>query len=94
MEKRRYPARHFRLWLKSMTTKTGRPISKSEAARLLGCGRNSILDWEQNGAPFYIGLACRTLWDSKREGRTLRQSLPDIPEEERLKGIRWTKIRA
>jgi hypothetical protein len=35
--------------------------SDSEAARRLGCGRNSIRFWRQRGAPLYIGLACTTL---------------------------------
>jgi transcriptional regulator with XRE-family HTH domain len=36
--------------------------SKAEAARRLGCSKNSILAWENGQAvPLYIALACQAL---------------------------------
>lgn len=48
-------ASDFTAWLTRMGW------SDSEAARRLGCGRNSIRFWRQRGAPLYIGLAAAAL---------------------------------
>ena len=37
--------------------------SEAEAARQLGCDKNSITNWKRYGAPKYIELACSTLCD-------------------------------
>lgn len=48
-------AADFAAWLAHMRW------SDSEAARQLGCARNSIIKWKRAGAPTYIGLAASAL---------------------------------
>jgi hypothetical protein len=57
----KYPAETFVLWLEHMRNPDGSPWSKSKAARELGCARNQISIWSDQGAPYYIGLACQSL---------------------------------
>ena len=45
----------FQEWLDRMD------LSGLEAARRLGCSKNSILVYRTKGAPEYIGLACAAL---------------------------------
>jgi hypothetical protein len=49
-------AADFRAWLAHMAFK-----SDTEAARALGCGRNSIAAWKKKAPPDYIALACAAL---------------------------------
>jgi hypothetical protein len=51
--------RHFSAWVKKM--KDERSWTKTRCSEELGCGMNQILNWERNGPPFYIGLACAAL---------------------------------
>ncbi len=101
--KEKYPAEIFRAWLDHMRDEDGSLWSKSRAARELGCGRNQILEWSRDGAPYYIGLACQTLWERKGywksphrpKPKTEKKSTPGLPPETlralRLKSVPWTK---
>jgi hypothetical protein len=35
--------------------------SEELAAAILGCSRNKIRQWREQGAPLYIGYACRAI---------------------------------
>lgn len=50
-------------WLAHMGQLRGksRPISDSEASRLLGWSRMAVIRAKQKGAPQYIGLACSAI---------------------------------
>ena len=53
----------FNAWLAHMGQLRGksRPISDSEASRLLGWSRMAVIRAKQKGAPQYIGLACAAI---------------------------------
>jgi hypothetical protein len=92
MADQRWPAREFKAWLKFMQEGYGRRWSKSHAARKLGCGRNQILQWERDGSPWYIGLACRTLAEGHGPWREHRPAPRKKAEPEKaLASIPWTK---
>lgn len=51
----------FLAW-RTLMGRGGKPISRSEAARLLGCSRNMPQRWEDGTPiPLYIELACSAL---------------------------------
>jgi hypothetical protein len=52
----------FAAW-RTLMGRKGRPINRSEAARLLGCSRNMPQRWEDGSTPIplYIELACSAL---------------------------------
>jgi hypothetical protein len=52
----------FAAW-RALMGRGGKPISRSKAARLLGCGENQPAIWESGKTPIplYIELACSAL---------------------------------
>ncbi len=51
---------NFNAWLINMG------ISGLEAARRLGCAKDTITKYKRDGAPEYIGLACSALYHNMK----------------------------